>query len=147
MRGDSSADDIVEQTVLKALTNADQFRFESSFKTWLVSIAVNEARQAYRCGWRKRSVPLMTENIDSIRSQPLESSNNYYQVKEREALVREAVSRLPQAYRCVVELCDIQQLPLGEAARHLGLTLSAVKSRRHRAKQKLLPLVQDLKLS
>ena len=50
MRGDQRAEDIVQQTVLKALTNADQFRFESSLKTWLVSIALNEARQAYRCG-------------------------------------------------------------------------------------------------
>jgi RNA polymerase sigma factor (sigma-70 family) len=147
MRGDQNAEDIVQQTVLKALTNADQFRFESSLKTWLVSIAINEARQVYRCGWRRRTVPLMTEDIDAIRSQPLESSNNNYQAKEQDVLVRKAVSRLPQAYRCVVELCDFQQMPMSEAARQLGLTLSATKSRRHRARQKLLPLVQDLKFS
>ena len=147
MRGDKSAEDIVQQTVLRALTNADQFRFESSLKTWLVSIAINEARQAYRCGWRRRTVPLMTESVDSIRSQPFESSNNNYQAREREALVRKAVSHLPQPYRCVIELCDFQQMPMREAATRLGLTLPAIKSRRHRARQKLLPLVEDLKSS
>jgi RNA polymerase sigma-70 factor, ECF subfamily len=145
MRGDQSVEDVVQQTVLKALTNADQFRFESGLKTWLVSIAINESRQVYRCGWRRRSVPLMTEHVDSIRCQPLDSSNNDYQANERGALMRKAVSRLPQAYRCVVELCDFQQMPMNEAARLLGLTLPAIKSRRHRARHKLLPLVQDLK--
>jgi RNA polymerase sigma-70 factor, ECF subfamily len=145
MRGDQSAEDIVQQTVLKALMNADQFRCESSLKTWLVSIAINEARQAYRCGWHRRTVPLVTESLDSIRS--LESSSKTYQANQRAVLVRKAVSRLPQAYRSVVELCDFQQLPMSEAARQLGLTLPAIKSRRHRARQKLLPLVQELKFS
>ena len=145
MRGDQSAEDIVQQTVFKALTNADQFRFESSLKAWLVSIAINEARQAYRCAWHRRTVPLMTENVDSIRF--LECSNKTYEANERAVLVRKAVSRLPQAYRCVIELCDLQQVPLSEAARQLGLTLSAIKSRLHRARQKVLPLVQDLKFS
>jgi RNA polymerase sigma-70 factor, ECF subfamily len=144
MHGDQSVEDVVQQTVLKALTKADQFRFESGLKTWLVSIAINESRQTYRCGWRRRIVPLMTERVDSIRSHQVECSSNNYQVKEREALVRKPVSRLPQAYRCVIELCDLQQLPMSEAARQLGLTLSAIKSRRHRARQKLLPLVKGL---
>jgi RNA polymerase sigma factor (sigma-70 family) len=144
VRGAQNAEDIVQQTVFKALTNANQFRFESSLKTWLVSIAINEARQAYRYAWHRRTVPLVTEDVDSLRSRQLESLNNNYQEKEREALVRKAVSRLPQPYRCVIELCDFQQLPMREAASRLGLTLSAIKSRRHRARQKLLPLVKDL---
>ena len=144
MRSHEMAEDIVQQAVLKALMNADQFRFESALKTWLASIAINEARQAYRCGWRRRSVPLITEKVDLIRSQPLDSSSNDYQAKERDVLLRKAISRLPPAYRCVIELCDLQQMPMSEAARRLGLTLSAIKSRRHRARQKLLPLVKHL---
>jgi RNA polymerase sigma-70 factor (ECF subfamily) len=145
MRGDQRAEDIVQQTALKALTNGDQFRFESSLKTWLLSIAINEVRQAYRSGWHRRSVPLVTENVDSVRF--LACSDSVYQANERAALMRKAVSRLPHAYRRVVELCDFQQVPMREAAKRLGLTLPAIKSRRHRARQKLLPLVQDLDLS
>jgi RNA polymerase sigma-70 factor, ECF subfamily len=144
LREDQGADDIVQQTVLKALTNAQQFRFESSLKTWLVSIAMNEARQVYRCAWHRRTVPLMTENIDLLGSPSLETSHNNYQANEQAALVHKAVSRLPKAYRCVIELCDFQQIPMKEAARQLGLTLAAVKSRRHRGRRKLLPLVQHL---
>jgi DNA-directed RNA polymerase specialized sigma24 family protein len=47
-RRDQMAEDIVQQTVLQALMHADQFRFESSLKAWLTSIATNEVRQAYR---------------------------------------------------------------------------------------------------
>ena len=48
MRGDAMTDDVVQQTVLKALTHVDQFRLESTLKTWLTSIAINEVYQAYR---------------------------------------------------------------------------------------------------
>ena len=139
------AEDIVQQTILRALTNADQFRFESALTTWLASIAINEVRQAYRCAWRRRTVPLMTERFDFDRRQPVVFPYNTYEANERDVLVRHAVSRLPQIYRSVVELCDFDRLPLNEAARKLGLTLPAVKSRRHRARQKLLPLVAKLK--
>lgn len=146
MRGNESAEDIVQQTMLKALRNAGQFRFESALKTWLGSIALNEVRQAYRCRWQRSTVALITENVDLDRSRPLERLNDPYEVEERIALVRDAVSRLPPAYRLVVELCDFQQLSLIETARKLGLTLAAVKSRRHRARQKLLPILKTLKL-
>ena len=46
VRGDQIAEDIVQQTVLKALTSADQFGSESALTTWLASIAINEACQA-----------------------------------------------------------------------------------------------------
>jgi RNA polymerase sigma-70 factor (ECF subfamily) len=144
---DQIAEDMVQQTVLKAITNAHQFRFESALKTWLASIAVNEVRQVYRSKWMKRAVPLITENLDVHRCHPLESPNDRYEANERDLLVRQAVSLLPQSYRCVVELCDLRCLPAKQAARKLGLTLSAVKSRRHRALKKLQPLLAKLNRS
>jgi RNA polymerase sigma-70 factor, ECF subfamily len=131
------ADDIVQETMLRAARNAHKFRFESSLKTWLTSIAINEVRQAYRCSWHKRNIPLTAEDIDL---------SNGYQAKERDNLVRMAVSRLPQEYRCVIELCDLQQVPMREPAKQLALTIPALKSRRHRAKQKLMPLLKHLRV-
>jgi RNA polymerase sigma-70 factor, ECF subfamily len=144
VRGDQMAEDIVQQTVLKALMNADQFRFESALKTWLTSIAINEVRQAYRCMWRRRAVPLITETLDVEQNQRVEFPYNSYEANERDLLMRDAVSRLPHTYRSVVELCDLQSVPMKDAARKLGLTLPAIKSRRHRARRKLLRLVAKL---
>lgn len=144
---DQNVEDIVQQTVLKALIHADQFRFESGLKTWLSSIAINEVRQAYRSRSRKRVVPLLTEIQEADRYHPFEQPKDTYEAEERDVLVRKAVSRLPELYRSVVELCDFQHLTLDEAARKLGLTLAAVKSRRLRARQKLRPIVAKLKLT
>lgn len=144
-RNDPMTDDIVQQTMLKALVHADQFRFESTLKTWLTSIAKNELRQVYRCKWRVSSVPLVTENMDCDRSLQVDSASPDWEASEREALIRKAVSRLPKSYRSVVELCDLQGLPLQEAAARLRLTLPAVKTRRRRARNKLRPFVIKLK--
>jgi RNA polymerase sigma factor (sigma-70 family) len=141
MRGDQMAEDIVQQTVLKALMHANQFRFESTLKTWLMSIAVNEVYQAHRVAWRSREVPAMTEAPDVNRAQGVELPNDSCEAKERHILVRNAVSQLPEMYRSVVELCDLQCLPMKEAAVKLGLTLPAIKTRRRRARQKLQRLV------
>lgn len=143
-RGDQIAEDIVQQTMLKALIHADQFRLESTLKTWLASIAINEIYQVYRSKWHKCTVPLTTESGNGDRCYLAEPPKNTYEAKEQEALVRDAVSHLPNAYRRVVELCDFQLLSLQEAASNLGLTVHAVKSRRHRARRKLRPLVAKL---
>jgi len=143
-RNDPMTDDIVQETVLKALIHADRFRFESTLKTWLTSIATNELRQLYRSKWRTHSVPLITENFEDNRSPQVDSLPPSYQARERDALIRQAVSRLPQSYRSVVELCDLQSLPLREAAARLRLTVAAVKTRRQRARKKLRPFVARL---
>jgi RNA polymerase sigma-70 factor, ECF subfamily len=143
-RSDSLTEDIVQQIILNALVHADQFRLKSTLKTWLASIAMNEVRQVYRCKWWTRAVPLTTENLDRS-SLPVQSPSAGYQAREREVLLRRAVSRLPEPYRCMVELCDLQCLPLKEAASRLRLTLSAIKTRRRRARMKLWTLVSTLK--
>jgi RNA polymerase sigma-70 factor (ECF subfamily) len=130
---------------LKALVHADQFRFESTLKTWLTSIAKNEFHQVYRCRWRMRSVPLATELLEGYGAPQVDSPGPSYEAKEREALVRQAVSRLPQSYRSVVELCDFQCLSLQEAAARLQLTLATVKTRRQRARRKLQRFVVKLR--
>jgi RNA polymerase sigma-70 factor, ECF subfamily len=144
-RGRQTADDIVQQTMLKALIHAQQFRFESSVKTWLSSIAANEVCQVYRSKWQKCAVPLQTEMLDVRRAPSPYRQDLGFEAREREALVRQGVRRLPRTYRSVVELCDLQELSLSEAAQRLGVTVSAVKTRLHRARKKLRLLVVRLK--
>ena len=140
MRGHEMADDVVQNTVLKALIHADQFRSDSSLKTWLGSIAINEVYQLYRSKWQKRTVSLATEALRVLGYQAVVLPSDY-ETKERGLLVRRAVSFLPQSYRSVVELCDFQQLSMNEAGAKLGLTSSAVKSRLYRARKKLQHLI------
>jgi DNA-directed RNA polymerase specialized sigma24 family protein len=79
----------------------------------------------------------MTENLEDDRSPIAEPPDAVYQAREREVFLWKAVSRLPEGYRCVVELCDLQCLTSEEAASRLHLTLAAVKTRRRRARLRL----------
>jgi RNA polymerase sigma-70 factor (ECF subfamily) len=145
MGNDPMTDDIVQETMLKALVHAERFRFESSLKTWLTSTAMNEVRSFYRCKWTTRSVPLIAERLESNRSLEVDFVSTGYQATERDALIRRAVSRLPEPYRSVVELCDWQCVPLREAAAQLRLTLEAAKTLRRRARKKLRPFLAKVK--
>ena len=139
--GDPISEDIVQQTMLKALIHSDQFRFQSTLKTWLVSIARNETFQVFKRSHPSRLVPLISENLYS-ELPALQYSDFGAETREREEAVRRAVARLPQTYRCVVEMHDLEEVPLKEVAVRLRLTLAAVKSRHHRGKEQLRPLLQ-----
>lgn len=145
LRNDPMTDDIVQETMLKALVHAERFRFESTLKTWLTSIAMNEVRSFYRCKWRTRSVPLIAEALESNQSLQVDFVSPSHQARERDALIRRAVSQLAEPYRSVVELCDLQCVPLQEAATQLQLTLEAAKTRRRRARKKLRPFLAKVK--
>jgi RNA polymerase sigma-70 factor (ECF subfamily) len=145
MRNDPMTEDIVQETILKALVHAERFRFESTLKTWLTSIAMNEVRSFYRCKWRTRSVPLIAERLESDRPLQVDFVGPSHQARERDALIRRAVSQLPERYRSIVELCDLQCVPLREAAEQLRLTLEAAKTRRKRARKKLRPFLAKLR--
>jgi RNA polymerase sigma factor (sigma-70 family) len=77
----------------------------------------------------------------------IEYLDDAYEAKERDILVRRAISRLSHTYRVVVELCDLQDMSLREAAARLGLTLPAVKTRRVRARRQLKLLTANLPIS
>src|SRR3954452_1001316 len=64
---DANVEDIVRQTVLKALIHVDQFRFQSTLKTWLTSIAHNEDRQSHRSKWQA-STEGFADNFEGYRS-------------------------------------------------------------------------------
>ncbi len=138
-RNDFDAEDILQQTLLKAFAHLDQFRFEASFKTWLFRIAINEIRQNYR-----KSAAAQTSNLDQNVLDRLqvadngESPQNLCQRKEICERLRWAVSRLPSIYRTVVELRDMNELSVVETALRLNLAISTVKTRHRRARMWLL---------
>jgi RNA polymerase sigma factor (sigma-70 family) len=131
-------EDIVQQTALKALTHLEQFRFEASFRTWLIRIGLNEARQ-----WRRKcaSSQFLALDLPTLTQLPAtdESHSPLVECQRSEATVRlrAALAWLPEKYRIVVLLRDLEDLSLSEVARRLGLTVPAVKTRHLRARQKM----------
>jgi RNA polymerase sigma factor (sigma-70 family) len=143
--GHPEVEDIVQQTALKALTHLAQFRFEAAFRTWLIRIGVNEARQ-----WRRRYasspfVDLTPRAFSELRiadhgPSPLIEC----QRKQTGTHLAAALARLPEKYRNVIVLRDFEDLSISEVAARLGLTISAVKARHGRARQKIAGILGEL---
>jgi RNA polymerase sigma factor (sigma-70 family) len=134
----AEVEDIVQQTALKAFTHLTQFRFEAGFRTWLIQIGLNEARQ-----WlRKYASPRFLELKPSEFSELFIPDQGHlplieYQKRETGAEVSAALAHLPEKYRDVILLRDFEDLSISEVAVRLGLTIPAVKTRHRRARLKV----------
>jgi RNA polymerase sigma-70 factor (ECF subfamily) len=140
LQDQSEAEDVAQETVLKSFRNLHQFRGDSRFGTWLVSICINESRMHLRSRQRARIesldaplsddpdyVPLQLRDWREIPSQALERQ------ELRQALAR-ALSSLDGKYREVLVLRDVQHLNGAETAEILGITPGNVKVRLLRAR-------------
>lgn len=137
LRNDSEAEDVVQQAVLRAFRGLGQFRREASFKTWLSTITFNEVTHLRR---DKGIAPVSSLNMAPADGLADPSSLPDIQIQrqeERERLYR-ALTRLPEKYRAVIQLRDLNELSVAATARSLSLTVSAVKTRHHRARKLLL---------
>ena len=135
------AEDVMQEAFCKAFTHMDQFQGNSLFYTWLVRIAVNEALAKVRRRGSEKVFSLdepmdLGENkwvpreIEDWEDNP----EQRYAKAELEDIISEAISRLPQPYRVVYLLRDVESLSTEEAAELLGLSVAAVKSRVRRAR-------------
>ena len=142
LRNEADAEDAAQEAFLKAFRNLSSFRGESKFGTWLVSITLNEARTRIRnrdtVEWSRwtagrpqgHTLPALLRDWKEIPSEALER-------KEVRLLLQKAITALPLIYREVFQLRDIEQLSINEAAAALGISISAVKVRLHRARMML----------
>ena len=126
------ARDVTQEVFLKAFEHIGRFQGRSKFSTWLTSITINTGTELLR--QRKPSESLdVGEEDDEFRPRQIQSwADNPEQVlaaTQRTDLVREGVLRLPEKYRVVVLLRDINQVSTEEAAAALGLSITAVKAR------------------
>jgi len=148
LQNEQDAEDAAQEAVLKALKNLASFRAESKFSTWLVSIAINEARARLRHArvlkfdsidepaddGEGKVVPAL---IRDWREVPLEALER----KELREMLQGAVASLPAIYREVLLLRDVEEFSIAETAAMLGVSEGVVKTRLLRARlmmQKLL---------
>jgi RNA polymerase sigma-70 factor (ECF subfamily) len=139
------ARDVVQETFLAAFQSLDRFRGDSKLLTWLSRIAVNHALMRLRTRRRKPEspiedlLPLFLPDGHQVRPSARWDVSIDTDVERREVfgLVRSAIDELPENYRTVLLLRDIEELSTEEAARMLGITANTVKVRLHRARQAL----------
>ena len=138
LRNPQEAEDVVQETFLKALRNLHTFRAEARFSTWLVSIALNEARSRLR---GRRDFESLDDDSDETRRIAPELLRDWREVPsevlerlEIRKLLTEAVAELPMIYREVFLLREIEELSISESAQALSISVASVKVRLHRAR-------------
>jgi len=142
-QNDEDAEDVLQETFLKAYSHLDDFQGNSKFYTWLVRIAVNEALMKLRKRRSDKTVPLddpIDTGEDVVAREIAVWEDDPEQLYGREELadiLNQAVQGLKPAYRTVFILRDIEEMSIEETAEALGLSISAVKSRLLRARLQL----------
>jgi RNA polymerase sigma-70 factor (ECF subfamily) len=131
LRCRADAEDALQEGRWKTLAGLHRFRGESSFRTWLTSIFLNEFRMILRKRRRNRYV----SSTQDVACAPVLDRNIVYKMcqAETEREMRRLVAALPEFYRSVVEQRFYQEASLKETSAALSLTLAAVKSRQSRA--------------
>jgi RNA polymerase sigma-70 factor (ECF subfamily) len=137
------AEDVLQETFLKAYEHLDQFRGDSKFYTWIVRIAVNQALMKLRRRKSDKAVSL-DETIDTGEDTIVreiaawdEDPEQRFSREELGGILDSAVQSLEPLYRSVFVLRDIEDLSTEETAEALDLSVPAVKSRLLRARLQL----------
>jgi RNA polymerase sigma-70 factor (ECF subfamily) len=148
---DAEAEDVVQETYVRAFAKVTHFRGEASISTWLTRIALNEAIDRVRR--RRPQVDLrlvespgshmeegaMSPKPDSTHTDPEKAAA----IAEIRRLIESAIDRLPEAFRVVFVMRDIEEMSIDETSTHLGLKPETVKTRLHRARRLLRTQLED----
>ena len=141
LRNEAEAEDAAQEVAVKIYRNLHLFRSESQFRTWALSIARNEGLGRLRKAETRRedSLDALTDDqtgdfTPAILTSWRDVPNQALEQKELAALLRQAIDGLPEIYRNVVLLRDIEEMDVRETAAALGIAEGAVKVRLHRAR-------------
>jgi len=143
LRNDSEAEDVVQETYVRAFTHLDSFRGDSSLATWLARIAMNEAlgrlrRQRPGVEWTSLAPGVLEAQIIQFPlSSPPEDPEKSMAQREIQHVVEHAIDDLPEAFRIVFITRVIEGMNVEETAEILGLKPETVKTRLHRARAML----------
>jgi len=137
LQSDTEAEDAVQQTALRAFCHLHQFRREATFRTWLCAIAFREVSQVRRSRSTVHLRPLHNTYAATL-ADPAVSPELQCQNTQQVERLHQALLKLPEKYRSVIQLRDLHELSIAETAQSLSLTTPAVKVRHSRARKLLL---------
>jgi RNA polymerase sigma-70 factor (ECF subfamily) len=137
LRNDGEAEDVMQDAYVRAYEHLDQFAGKAKFSTWLTRIAVHEALARQHRGNRYQELEPMSEQegdpmdrLASLAPDPEQQAAN----SEIRGLLEEAVEKLPDAYRTILMLRDVEDMSTTDAAAVLDITEENAKVRLHRAR-------------
>jgi RNA polymerase sigma-70 factor (ECF subfamily) len=140
--------DVVQDTLMKLYTSAHMYREIAKFSTWIFTIAANLAKSELRRQKRRRVISIHTMGYDNKEyeipsedySPERETTSNY-----GEKQIQEAIDTLPDQFKTVIILREVQQLSYEEISQILGISIGTVKSRINRGRLRLQKMLKELK--
>jgi RNA polymerase sigma-70 factor (ECF subfamily) len=148
LRNEEDARDAVQDAFLSALRSMDRFERRAQLSTWLHRIVVNAALMKLRGRRRRPEEPLDERYSEGGQAAHLvsvgstEAPDELLERRELCARIRQAIDALPDPYRTVLLLRDIDELDTSETARVLGVSATVVRSRLHRAHRAMRSLLE-----
>ncbi len=145
----ADAEEVAQEATLKAFSHLRELRSETTFKSWLIQIVVNEARMRRRKD-RKHLYDSLDEEAAERENEPLpaleprdwrEIPSEILERKEIRDKVAAALAKLPDAYRTIFVMRDVEHMNVAETAQALGVTEAVVKTRLHRARLQMRELL------
>ena len=143
-RNPPEADDLVQETYLRAFRFADRFTPGTHLRAWLFQILRNTFLTFYRVRERESAIAddgVPDWDVPMFHDAPENSSS----VMEAHTDLERALRRLPEEFRTVLLLAEVEGMPLEEVARVMECPVGTVKSRIFRAKERLRALLRDYK--
>lgn len=141
-RNPAEADDLVQETYLRAFRFSHRFQPGTHLRAWLFQILRNTFLTFYRLRDREAAVAddgVPDWDVPMFHDAPEDSPN----AMEAHTDLERAMSRLPEEFRTVLLLAEVEGMPLEEVARVMGCPVGTVKSRIFRAKERLRLLLRD----
>lgn len=138
MQDDLEAEEVMQAAYVRAYEKLAQFRFESEFPTWLTRIALNECFAHQKKRRRVAADSYTGENVSDT-----ETPYKMVITNELRFLLEEAINRLPEKYRVVFIMREVEGVSIAETSACLGLTETNVKVRLSRAKEMLRDNLAD----
>jgi RNA polymerase sigma factor (sigma-70 family) len=130
-RDADSADDLVQETLLKGLANVHQFQLGTSMKSWLFTIMRNTFYTQIKINQRE-----MPGSADCVSHKPVHDATQEWSARGRD--IAEALQRLPQEQREIIILIGVLGVSYEEASKICGCAMGTIKSRLNRARHRLL---------
>ena len=142
LKDDSGAEDALQEAYVAAYRHIGEFRGDAAISTWLTRIVVNQALQALRKTRRERVVVPFDETPDGARTMdiadaPSGTPENMMLRAEMRRLIEGKIDELPESYRTVFMLREVEDMTVDETAAALGIPGATVRSRLFRAKARL----------
>ena len=142
-------EDLLQETFLRVYRNRHSYKPIAKFSTWLYTIAGNLARSEYRKRKRRQTRSLQSVNRDNEEYE-IDIPDETYSPDDaaegaiQDEYIQKALMEIPEEFREVVVLRDVQQLSYDEIAQITGLPMGTVKSRINRGRTKLQHLLEDV---